>query len=53
MVAFFIIPVSLTLSEAIMILLLVLIIYFRHNLAEFLCNVSKSLRNFRDELNDD
>ena len=43
MVAFFIIPVSLTLSEAIMILLVVLIIYYRHKIPGIVYNLCKGI----------
>ena len=53
MVAFFIIPVSLNSTEIFIILIVSLLFFYRHKVAEFLCNVSRGLRNFRDELNDD
>ena len=53
MLAFFIIPLSLSSTEVFIILIVSLLFFFRHRVAEFFSNVSKGVRNFRDELNDD
>ncbi len=50
MAAFFIIPVSLTLSEIIVILLVILLVFGLRRLPELLLNIRKGIEYFKEEL---
>ena len=52
MTAFFIIPLSLTSTEIIIIVLVALLMYLNRKFPGFLANIGKALRNFIDEQKD-
>ena len=49
MTAFFIIPVSLTSTELMIILFVVLLMYLYRKFPDFFANIGKALRDFIDE----